>query len=223
MTNFDMLVIYPVKEMLAKVAGFIPVLASVLFILIVGSIAAKILKDVAHYILKAIRFDSIAHKIGLADILDNSGIKLTVSEVLGAFVYWTVMVITLILTANAVGLTVVAELLDRLFAYVPSVLSAVFILALGMFLAYVIAGFVYVAAKNTHMPDPELLGKVSRYAIVFYAAKISLEELGIVSLLEGTTFYIIFGAVFFALALAFGLGGKDAASRYIDDLRKKRS
>jgi hypothetical protein len=63
---------------------------------------------------------------------------------------------------------------------------------------------------------------VSRWAIILFAGTISLRELGIAPLLVTTTFNIILGGVCLALALAFGLGGKDAAARYLEELRKKR-
>jgi len=222
MTYFDTLIVYPIKEMIAKVAGFIPVLFGALLILVVGGIAAKIMRDMVYSFLKAIRFDAIADKAGVADVLDKGGIKFTASEMLGALVYWLVIVMVLVMTVNALGLTVASQLLERLFAYIPNVISAVFVLVLGLFLANFVTGIVYTAAKNTNVPSPELLGKVSRWAIILFTATISLEELGIAPLLVGTTFNILFGAVCLGLALAFRLGGKDAAAKFLDDLRKKR-
>ena len=99
---------------------------------------------------------------------------------------------------------------------------AVFCAVIGMFLANFVAGIVHAAARNTNIPSPELLGRVSRYAIVIFAVSMSLEELGIAPLLVGTTFNIFFGAICFGLALAFGLGGRDAAAKFIEDLRKRR-
>ena len=68
-----------------------------------------------------------------------------------------------------------------------------------------------------------MFAAVSRWAIIIFAGTISLRELGIGTLLVTTTFNIILGGVCLALALAFGLGGRDAAARYIEDWRSKRS
>jgi hypothetical protein len=61
----------------------------------------------------------------------------------------------------------------------------------------------------------------SRLAIIIFAATIALIELGVVHLLVTTAFNIILGGVCLALALAFGLGGKDAVARYIEELKEK--
>ena len=222
METLNTLVVYPVKEMLAKIASFIPTLGSALLILSIGWVIAKVIKDVAHKLLKTIRFDAIVSKAGIADVLAKSGIKYTASEMIAVLTYWIVMVMVLVMTINALGLTVASQLFERLIAYIPNVVYAVFVLVSGMFLANFVSGIVYAAANNANMPKPELLGKVSKWAIVLFAVSVSLEELGIAPLLVGTTFNIFFGAVCFSLALAFGLGGKETAAKYLDDLRKKR-
>ena len=222
MTNFDMLVVYPLKEMLAKVASFIPTLVGALLILVFGYIVAKVIRDLVHQLLKAIRLDSIADRAGISDVLNKGGLKATASGLLSDLVYWLVAIMVLVMTVNALGLTIASQLLERLFAYIPSVISAVFILVLGMFFATVVDSLVLATARNTNVPNPDLLGKISRWAIIVFAVSMSLEELGIAPLLVGTTFNIFFGAVCFGLALAFGMGGRDAAARFIEELKKRR-
>ncbi len=220
--TFQMLVIDPMKTMLATIAGYIPTLVGAFLILFIGWGVAKVIRSAFHQVFKAIYIDKIADKAGLSDALDKGGIRMTVSELLSTLVYWLVIVMVLVMTINALGLTVASQLLDRLFAYIPNVISAVFVLVLGMFLGNFVSGIVHAAAKNTNIPKPEILGKVSKYAIVVFAVTISLEQLGIAPLLIGATFNIILGGIVFGLALAFGLGGKDAAARYLEDLRRKK-
>ncbi len=217
-----MLVVYPLKEMLAKVASFIPTLVGALLILVFGYIVAKVIRDLVHQLLKAIRLDSIADRAGISDVLNKGGLKATASGLLSDLVYWLVAIMVLVMTVNALGLTIASQLLERLFAYIPSVISAVFILVLGMFFATVVDSLVLATARNTNVPNPDLLGKISRWAIIVFAVSMSLEELGIAPLLVGTTFNIFFGAVCFGLALAFGMGGRDAAARFIEELKKRR-
>jgi hypothetical protein len=78
------------------------------------------------------------------------------------------------------------------------------------------------AAGNANLPKPEILAGISRWAIIIFAVTIALEQLGIAPLLVSATFNIILGGIVLALALAFGLGGKDAAAKYLEELKKKR-
>ena len=70
-------------------------------------------------------------------------------------------------------------------------------------------------------PNRRLLAGISRWAIIIFAVTIALVQLGIAPLLVTTTFNIILGGIVLALALAFGLGGKDAAARYLEELKAK--
>ncbi len=217
------LIVEPIKEMLAKVLGYVPTLVGALVILIIGWIVAKVIKGLVSRGLKLIQFDKLVEKAGIPQILTKGGVKLTARELLSALAYWLVMIMVLIMVVNALGLTVSSNLLEGLLAYVPNVIAAVFALVLGMFLANFVSGIVRTAASNANLPKPELLGGITQWAIVIFTITVSLKELGIAPLLVTSTFNIFFGAVCLALALAFGLGGKETAARYLEELRERRS
>lgn len=221
--DWNVLIIEPVQEMLNRAAAFVPSLLGAFVILVVGWIIAGLIKTLANKILNIFRFDVLAHSAGISKILTKGGVKLTASEILSALVYWLVMIMVIIMVVNALGLTVASQLLDGLLSYIPRVISALFVLVIGLFLGNFVSGVVRTAASNANIPQPELLSGLSQYAIVIFAVIISLEQLGIATILVSTTFNILFGAICFGSALAFGLGGKDAAARYIEELRRKFS
>jgi len=221
--DWQALIIEPTKEMLTRIANFIPTLIGALIILVLGWIIAKIIKGVVNRILQVVRFDMIAEKAGVSNILTKGGIKLTARQMVSGLAYWLVMIMTLVMVVNALGLTVASQLLEGLLAYIPKVIAAIFVLVLGMFLGNIVSGVVRTAASNANLPKPQMLGNISQWAIVIFAATISLKQLGIAPLLVTTTFNILFGGICLALALAFGLGGKDTAARYLEDLRKRKS
>jgi uncharacterized membrane protein len=111
-------------------------------------------------------------------------------------------------------------MLNRLFSYVPSVIGAVFVLIFGMILANFISSLIKIVASNTDLPRPDILGMVTKYAIILFTVTIFLKEIGLESILTGTSLDIIFAGIVLALALSFGLGGRDSAARYLDKLRK---
>lgn len=221
--DWQTFVVEPTKEMLTRMASFIPILVGALIILIVGWIVAKIIRRLVNRILAVIRFDVIADKAGISNVLSKGGIKFTARQIISGLAYWLVMVMVLVMMVNALGLTVAAQLLERLFAYIPNVIAAIFVLVLGLFLGNIVSGIVSTIAGNANLPKPKMLGTISQWAIVIFAATISLTQLNIAPLLVASAFNILFGGICLALALAFGLGGKDIAAKYIEDLRKKQS
>jgi hypothetical protein len=132
------------------------------------------------------------------------------------------MIMVLVMAVDALGLPKASDVLTTLFAYIPNVIAALLVLVVAMFLASFVSGIVHTAAGNANLPKPEIFAGVSRWAIIIFAVTISLGELGIATLLVTTTFNIILGGVCLALGLAFGLGGKDAAARYLEELKEKR-
>lgn len=221
--EWNTLVLDPVREMLTQIMAYLPVLLGALIILIIGWLVAKAIKRVVEWLLTTIRFEMLADKAGISEVLRKGNLKMTVSQVVSGLVYWLIMIMVLVMVVNALGLPKASDILASLFAYIPKVIGALFVLVVAMFLANFVSGIVRTAAGNANLPGPEILAGISRWAIIIFAVTISLGELGIGTLLVTTTFNIILGGVCLGLALAFGLGGKDAAARYLEELRQKRS
>jgi hypothetical protein len=221
--EWNNLIVEPVRQMLTRIMNYLPVLAGALVILIVGWIVAKAIKRMVDWLLKTVRFDVLADKAGISEILRKGDLKISAREVVSSIVYWLIIIMVLVMTVDALGLPKTSDILSSLFAYVPKVIAALLVLIVAMFLASFVSGIVRTAAGNANLPKPELLAGISRWAIVIFAVTISLEQLGIAPLLVTATFNIILGGIVLALALAFGLGGKDAAARYLEELKKKRS
>jgi len=217
------LIVEPIREMLTRIMAYLPVLLGALIILIVGWIVAKIIRWIVDGLLKAVRFDTLADKAGISEVLRKGDMKITARQVVSSLVYWLIIIMVLVMVANALGLPKASDILSNLFAYVPKVIAALLVLVVAMFLASFVSGIVRTVAGNAKLPKPELLAGISRWAIIIFAVTISLEQLGIAPLLVTATFNIILGSVCLAFALAFGLGGKDAAARYLEELKEKRS
>jgi hypothetical protein len=150
-------------------------------------------------------------------------LEISARELVSSIVYWLIIIMVLVMTVDALGLPKSSDVLSGLFAYVPKVIAALLVLIVAMFLANFVSGIVRTAAANANLPKPELLAGISRWAIIIFAVTISLEQLGIAPLLVTGAFNIILGGIVLALALAFGLGGKEAAARYLEELKQKRS
>ena len=217
------LIVDPIREMLTRIMAYLPVLLGALVILIVGWIVAKAIKRIVDWLLKVVRFDTLADKAGISEILRKGNLEVSAREVVSGIVYWLAIIMVLVMAVDALGLPKASDVLASLFDYVPKVIAALLVLVVAMFLASFVSGIVSTAAGNANLPKPELFAGISRWAIIVFAVTISLEQLGIAPLLVTATFNIILGGICLALALAFGLGGKDAAARYLEELRQKRS
>jgi TRAP-type C4-dicarboxylate transport system permease small subunit len=119
---------------------------------------------------------------------------------------------------NALGMTVVASLLDKVIFYIPNVIAAVFIITLGIFFASVIGSIVMTASMNAGIKQSKLLSQVTQTVIVIFSAIMALEQLNIATAILNTTIMILLGAMGLAVAIAVGLGSKDIAGKLIQEL-----
>jgi len=219
--DWNAIVIEPVKAMLVRAATFLPTLIGIIVILIVGWIIAAALKSIVVKLLKAIQFDTASEKSGLADVLRKGGIKNTLAELIGGLIYWVVMLLVFMAAMNALGMTVVAGLLDKVILYIPNVIAAIFIISLGIFFASVIGSIVMTACVNAGMKQAKLMSQVTQTVIVIFAVIMTLEQLNIATAILNTTITVILAATGLAIALAVGLGSKDIAGKLMHDLVEK--
>ncbi len=205
-----------------KITVFLPKLIGAIIIFVVGLILAKLIKAGVVKLLKLLRFDSAAEKTGLKSFLEKGNITKTASEILGLLIYWFFMVLVIIASLDALGLPIVSDILNDIFLYIPNVVAAIIILLLGFLLGGLLSAVVQTAASNAGLATAEGLGKTALYAVIFFSVSIALLQLGIGKEIVASAFIIAFGAAALALALAFGLGGKDVAADYLKRLLEEK-
>jgi hypothetical protein len=191
-----------------------------LIILVVGWLVAGWLQRLLVGALKAIRLDDLAHTARISDILKKGEVKYSLSELLGIFLYWLVVLASLLAGLNALGLTMAAELLEKVLAFVPSVLAGVIVLVLGLFFGTLVSGIVQTAAANAGISQAKGLGQISRVVVIVFSVAIALEKF-FSSIIIQTTFTVVLAAIAFGFALAFGLGCKEIAGRTVGDFLDK--
>lgn len=221
MGQVDM-VLQTAQGFLTQIAAFLPRLLGAVLILILGWLIAKLLAYVVVRGLKMARFDAVTSKAGVDGFLKEGGTKKTTIDVLGVLVYWFVILITLLTTFNVLGLGVVAELFNRIALFVPNVIVAVLILAIGLYFARLMAETVTTYGRNVGMTDADLMGRLTRYAIMVFVIIIALGQVNVGEALLSTAFLILFAAVCLALALAFGLGGQKWAASALERFMQER-
>jgi len=218
MSNWQVVLLEPAKTILSQISQFLVNVLLVVIILIIGWIIAKIIKTLVTKLLRTIKLDQLSDRIDLDTILAKGGISYSLSELIGVICYWLALLITFVVAINAIGLTVAADLLNRIVLYVPNIIAAVFILILGMFVATLLSNIVKTAANNAGVSQAKLLGKVVEVAVIIFAVAITLEQLGIAAKVIELTITVVLASLGLGVALAFGLGCRDLAAKFVSEL-----
>lgn len=211
----------PAKLILAQISQFFINVLGVLIILIMGWLLARLVKTLVIKSLRAVKVDEFSDSIELDSLLAKGGIKYSFSELIGVVLYWLLLLVTFMVAINAVGLTIAAELLNRILLYIPQVISALFILILSMFVATFLKNMVQTMAVNAGLSQDKILGKVVEVVVMVFAIAIALEQLNIGARIIELTLGVLLGSLGLGLALAFGLGCKDLAGKHVAEFLEK--
>lgn len=216
MNTFERVFIEPFERFYEQVLQFLPSLLTSLLLLIVGIVLGRLLKVIFGKVLRTFKLDKFAEKLGLMEVLRKGGIKETLSVLLSRIVGWLTVVIFVVISLKALEVPVVERLLERFLLYLPNVFVAALILFFGYILSNFLGRAALIAAVNAGIKVSGLIGKLVQLGVFILAITMSLEQLGIGSSAIIIAFAIVFGGVILALAIAFGLGGRDIAREYLE-------
>ena len=219
--NYITFILDPLRSVFSIIYSFIPTVLGVLAALVVGGLVARETGKLVAAVLKRIHVDKMSHDIGLTHTLEVGGIKRPVSDLIGTVITWGITITALVIALTYAGVTIIGPITGPVMAYVPNVLTGVITLMVGMVLAHIVSVFVRLIAANTGMPRPDMLSTFTRWAVVLMAVGIFVDKIGFGFLLTGAPLTMLVGGLSLGLGLAFGLGGKDHASHYLNKLFKK--
>jgi hypothetical protein len=215
MSRLDLL-LEPTRAFLVQVGDFLPALLLALVVLVAGWLLAKAARLALEKGLRAVNFHVLSERAGLDGFLRAGGMQADTAAVLGLLVYWLVIIGALIVAFNALGLGNVTHLLAGVVLFVPRLMVALLVLALGGYFARVMDYAIVAYCRGVHLQDAELLGRLARYAILAFVVLIALDQAGFGGDIVRQTFLIVLAGVVFALALAFGLGGREWAAQLLE-------
>lgn len=204
------------------VAQFLPAILAAVIIFVIGWVVGVILYRIVVEVVRVLRIDDAMKSAGVTEVAKNAGFTLDVGRFLGTLVEWFVIIVFLVAALDVLGLTRVTVFLQTVvLLYLPQVIVAALILILGAIAAEVVRGLVSGSARAAGAHGANLAGTVAKWAIWVFAVLAALNQLGVATEFVQTLFTGIVVAFSLAVGLAFGLGGKEAASRTIERVRSE--
>ena len=196
-------------------AHFLPRLIVMLILALVGWVIAYVAKVVLRSVLGLIKFDKLSENTGASQLLTKAALP-SATEMLSRFVFWVTWLGFILLGVRALGILVLEEQIARFFLFLPRLFVATFIMFFGLLAASFFSRAALLAAVNANVPSPRVLSLAVRSIIVVFVLSIVFEELGLAEQTMLVAFGIAFGALMLGLAIAFGLGGRALARRFLE-------
>lgn len=198
----------------------IPRFIGAILVFIIGWIIAVALANVVRRIIEFLQIDALVEKLNIHKVFQRADVELSIAGLVGWLVKWFLIIAFLIAAADILQWDQVTEFLRDVAAFIPRVFVAVVILVAGMVAADFVHQVVGKAVKSTGMLKPHFVAGVAKWAILVFSVIVALDQLDIGRALIGTLVQGLVATLAIGAGLAFGLGGKEHAARFLDRLRK---
>lgn len=203
---------------------FTPKLVVAIILFIVGWVLGSLVAKAFEHVLGALKVDKLLASVGGDAFLNRAGMKLDSGYFVGQVVKWFVIIVFLLPSLNLVGLNDIAAFLrDDVLGFLPKVVVAAFILIIATVVSDGLSKAVSASAKTMEVRSANMLGVVAKYAVWVFAFIIALGQLGVAEYYMSTLYAGIIAMIALGGALAFGLGGRDAAAKFISKVSDEMS
>jgi len=200
---------------LDNLIGFLPKLIGFLIILAIGYIIARIVKGVVTKLLEKVGTDRAMHTGTTGEYVNRVAPGFKPSSAIGTIVFWFLFLGALAIALSQLGIAALDNFIAEVGAYLPNVLAAILIFVVTVAVSGAVGTLVSRTMGDT--PTGKVVGSVAPVLIMAIGTFMILDQLEIAPQIVTITYAALLGGVFLAMALAFGLGGRDVAGRMLSE------
>lgn len=197
-----------------KTVVLLPHILGALLILLVGWLLAHGIRRLVEAGLSKVGLDKAAEVGGVSDVLERLRLP-SASQLTGLLIYWTLLLVTFISAADALGLEEVSKTLDTAVAYLPNVVAAALVFVLGTLAAHVVVNITQGALERMHIDVATELSRILQGVLLLIVSIVAIAQLKIETTLLNILLGVILASAGLGLALALGLGARDLAANII--------
>ena len=201
--------------------GFLPALVGALVIFVIGWFISAGVGRLVSDILKRIKFNQIFERGNWKNALEKADVRVDPSGFIGAIFKWVLVIVFLLASVEILGLNQLAVFITDVLAYLPNVLVASLIFVVAVIIADIVEKVLRTAVESTQVGYGHIVGIIVRWSIWVFAAIAILTQLGVTPVLWQTLFTGLVALAVVAGGLAFGLGGKEVAGQWLQDMNRK--
>ncbi|HRH26038.1 MAG TPA: hypothetical protein PLF31_01010 [Candidatus Paceibacterota bacterium] len=217
--NIGDVMLTSVQEVAYQFIVYVPQVVGAIIVVILGVLIASLIGSIVRKIVKATKVDDLIGRSGINEKLHAGSKYVLLSGALGEIAKWLIIIATLMAASDILNLPQITAFLSRILFYIPQVFVAVVILTIGLvassFASRIVESSLQASQVNTK--NRKRLASIAKYAIIAFSVMAALLQLGIAPEL----IQILTAGIVLALALAFGLGGKEEAARFLHGLREE--
>jgi hypothetical protein len=198
-----------------EVLNFLPALIGAIIIFIIGLVIASLLEKVVERIIFYLKIDNVMRKAEVEGYLERANVRLNVGTFIGKLVYWFIVVAFLLAASDILNFTAFSDFLKQVLNFIPSVIIAVLIMLAALVVANFLRQLVTASVASAKLNYAKGLGALTWWVVVVFGLLTALPQIGINSAIIQTLVMGLIAMLALAGGLAFGLGGREHASRFL--------
>ena len=204
------------QDLWTRFINFLPAIIGAILVFVIGGIIATLVGKLVARVLKKLWLDKASKKANLSEFFAKAGLEIDIADTIGLLIKWFLILVFLMAATDILGMTQITSYLNRVLLYVPNVVIAVIILLLGLLFANFAQVIIRGSVKIAKLGSAPLLAGIAKWVIIVFSIIAALIQLDVASELLSFLFKGVIAMIAIAGGLAFGLGGKEQASKILE-------
>jgi hypothetical protein len=204
------------ENLWAQLLSFLPALIGAVVIFIIGLIIATVLARIVERLVYYLKVDTLLRRLGVESYFQRANVKLNVGFFIGRVVYWFIVIAFLLAASDMLGFVAFSSFLNNVLAYIPSVLVGVLIVLASLVAANFLKKLVIVSISGAHLSHAKGLGALTWWIVFIFGFLTGMVQIGVAVTVINTLITGFIAMLAIAGGLAFGLGGRERAAKFID-------
>ena len=223
LSDFSDLLLTSVRGFFQSLAAVLPRLFGALLVLLIGWLIAKLIARVVRGLLRSIKFDQLADRVGATEMLRKANITKGAAYLIGRFVYWVLLLFVIITAADVMGWAAISQEISKLISYLPQLLAALIFFVIGFYIAGFVRDIVRGAAGTLGISAGRVVSAVVYYLLLLLVSLTALDQAGVDTTILTSNFLVILGAVMLAAAISYGFASRDVLSNILASFFNRRT
>lgn len=204
------------NELLKQFAQFAPNILGALLIILIGFIIVKMLSRIVRKVLEKVGIDKLAdNTINKIDFLAANDVAIKPSKLVAQIVYYFGLLIVLVAATDVLKMDAVSNLVKEAVNYVPSLVTAMMLLAIGLIIADFVQDVSLAALQSLNVPASKFVSGFIFYFILLNVLMLALEQAKINTDFITANLSIILAGIVLAFSIGYGLASKTIMSNHI--------
>jgi Conserved TM helix/Mechanosensitive ion channel len=201
----------------------IPSLLIAIIVILIAWLLARLISGAFEKVLKTVKFDHLAEKIKLTSFLEQTGIQMTPSAIIGRFIYWVFVLLIIASAAEKLNWTAVSYQIQQFLNYLPNLFTATLVFIVGAYLASLARDFVRSSSSSLGISTGRILSSVIYYVLFIMVILTAMEQAKIDTKILSANLLIIIGAIMLSGAISYGIASKDVLANILAGFFNKRT